>query len=443
MTYNLLKRFCTILLFSFLAIGMSFAQSEPGMNYQALYRGAEGMPLTEQDIAVRFIIRSGSESGPVAFEETHLVNTGNTGVVNLIIGQGISSDDLMDINWAADSYFLDVAVDLEGGTNYETQSISPFLSVPYALHTEAVINDETEDDDADPLNEINQDLSLNGTTLSLTDAGGTVSADLTDLASASIDNDATNELNTNLSLNGTILELTDAGGTLTLDLASIQDGVEDGDADPTNELQTISKEGNVVTLSNGGGSFIDENSEYVAGEGVTITDGVITASGEDCDLEIGDTHAGGIIFYIDPSGCHGLVCAPFDQSDSIRWDNNVGNVFTEARLREYFQGAENTLRIVNTYEANNDHPDYQPYAGLLVSELTLNGYDDWYIPSYDELNLMFTYLHLQGLGNFEASEYWTSTENNAFSTFAQEFSTGNRGQKGRYFFLGVRAIRAF
>jgi len=34
--------------------------------------------------------------------------------------------------------------------------------------------------------------------------------------------------------------------------------VNDADADPTNELQTISKAGDIVTLSDGGGSFVDE-----------------------------------------------------------------------------------------------------------------------------------------------------------------------------------------
>ena len=42
-----------------------------------------------------------------------------------------------------------------------------------------------------------------------------------------------------------------------MDLSPIQDGVDDADNDPSNELQTISKSGNTVTLSDGGGSFTD------------------------------------------------------------------------------------------------------------------------------------------------------------------------------------------
>ena len=52
-----------------------------------------------------------------------------------------------------------------------------------------------------------------------------------------MDVDPTNELNTSVVLNGTDLEVTDAGGTITVDLSSL---VDDADADPTNELTTVS-----------------------------------------------------------------------------------------------------------------------------------------------------------------------------------------------------------
>ena len=38
-----------------------------------------------------------------------------------------------------------------------------------------------------------------------------------------------------------------------------------------------------------------------------------------CGLSIGDTAQAGIIFYLDPSGCHGLVCALTDQSSVTVW----------------------------------------------------------------------------------------------------------------------------
>ncbi len=109
------------------------------------------------------------------------------------------------------------------------------------------IPDNVNDADADPANEL-QTISKNGNTVSLSNGGGSF-VDAVDDA----DNVIGNEYNTSLSLNGNTLNLTDNGGTLSVNLAPLSDA----DADPTNELQTISKSGNTVTLSNGGGSFID------------------------------------------------------------------------------------------------------------------------------------------------------------------------------------------
>ena len=103
------------------------------------------------------------------------------------------------------------------------------------------------------------------------------------------DNDSSNEYNTGASLSGTVLSVTDGGGSQTVDLSSLQDGigtdsqvlslsgnilsisggnsvtlnddVNDADSDPSNELQTITKSGNTVTLSHGGGTFTDSDNQ--------------------------------------------------------------------------------------------------------------------------------------------------------------------------------------
>jgi len=86
-------------------------------------------------------------------------------------------------------------------------------------------------------NEI-QNLLLNGNTVSIS-GGNSITLD---------DNDDTNELNSSVNLNGATLEITDAGGTQSVDLSILKD---DADANPANELQTLSLSGNTLSISNG------------------------------------------------------------------------------------------------------------------------------------------------------------------------------------------------
>ena len=79
------------------------------------------------------------------------------------------------------------------------------------------------DNDNDSSNENNSAVLLTGTTLKVTDAGGTLSADLISLKDDA-DADPNNELNTGASLAGTELKITDAGGTLAVDLSSLSSG---------------------------------------------------------------------------------------------------------------------------------------------------------------------------------------------------------------------------
>ncbi|MES2748518.1 MAG: hypothetical protein V4648_09060 [Bacteroidota bacterium] len=57
----------------------------------------------------------------------------------------------------------------------------------------------------------------------------------------------------------------------------------------------------------------------------------------------------------------------------------------------------------------------------------LNGRKDWFLPSENELALMYSNLHQQGIGNFASTIYWSSTENDATTVNTIDFSTGLSG----------------
>jgi len=155
-------------------------------------------------------------------------------------------------------------------------------------------------------------------------------------------------------------------------------------------------------------------------------------------LAIGDTYEGGIIFYLDANGEHGLVAAPNEQfnGDGISWSTT--NTTTGATGDGVGAGEENTNTIVRELSWGGQ-------AAYLCSSLTLGGYSDWYLPSKYELNLMYTNLAQQGFGNFDnRTAYWSSTEES--STEAWLVGFGDPGGPGYYLKSGqfnVRAVRAF
>ncbi len=111
-----------------------FAQSPLAFNYQAVIRDHSGELVTDQSVGAKVEIIKGSANGSVVYAETHLQASNAYGLISLEIGSGTSIDDFSAIAWGADTYFLRMSVDLNGGADYQLIGTSQLLSVPYALH---------------------------------------------------------------------------------------------------------------------------------------------------------------------------------------------------------------------------------------------------------------------------------------------------------------------
>ena len=226
----------------------SFGQAPEGFKYQAVVRDAGNTILNNQAVGMQIEILQGGISGTPVYTESFTPTTNTYGLVNLEIGTGTTSDDFTIIDWANDTYFIRTSIDVTGGSSYSVMGTSQLMSVPYALHAktaESSIIDNVDDGDADPLNEMNTSVVLNGTNLETTDGNGTLTTDLSLLVDDA-DADPLNEMNTSVVLNGTDLETTDGNGTIVTDLSSL---VDDADADATNELQNIEQ---VLVVGNDG-----------------------------------------------------------------------------------------------------------------------------------------------------------------------------------------------
>jgi hypothetical protein len=84
-------------------------------------------------------------------------------------------------------------------------------------------------------------------------------------------------------------------------------------------------------------------------------------------------------------------------------------------------------------------------AAQLCDSLKVAGYDDWFLPSKDELNLMYTNLKAKGLGEFSNSWYWSSSEVTNGTACVQSFGDGSQYLigSGKNNTHSVWAVRAF
>ncbi len=149
--------------------------------------------------------------------------------------------------------------------------------------------------------------------------------------------------------------------------------------------------------------------------------------------------AGGIVFYVDSDNTHEWSCldaAPAGWYDGDDPEVPWGEMGLEigASARGIGMGAENTESIA-------ERPG--EFAGNLAAVLELNGYADWFLPSREEVVLMYEALYREGIGGLAAEPYWTSTERNADRAMSHNFDTGGQISGQKLNENRVRPIRAF
>lgn len=162
-------------------------------------------------------------------------------------------------------------------------------------------------------------------------------------------------------------------------------------------------------------------------------------------LTIGDFHEGGVIFYIDDTGEHGLVCAVSDQSFGSTWKCETNIVIQGAQETAIGTGAQNTADILLVCDAT------PTIAAAICNSLDLNGYTDWFLPSKDELNEIYknkSAVDVTAVDNggalLQNTNYWSSSHQLSNTVWIQFFGNGG-SQSGNSFDDSnhVRAIRAF
>jgi hypothetical protein len=144
--------------------------------------------------------------------------------------------------------------------------------------------------------------------------------------------------------------------------------------------------------------------------------------------DIGDAGpGGGIVFHVTDGGLHGLEAAAVDQ-ESTQWGCS-GTTISGANGTVVGTGEQNTADIIAGCNETTVASAYGP---------------GWYLPSKDELNLLYAQKVAGVVGGFASYYYWSSSQNNSYYAWSQNFDYGYQSD---YFnkstTKGVRAVRTF
>jgi hypothetical protein len=459
--------------------------------YQAVVRDGSGTPLVNHPITVRCTLHDSSASGNIIYQETHNITTNTLGLFTLHIGTGTASVGNIDsIHWALYKKFLQVEFDTTAqGGNYVDLGTQQFMAVPYALYAETAGNalNGPKGDKGDA--GIQGPIGLTGATGPSGPAGpqgsqgvagtfpnGTAAGEMmywNGSAWVSVQPPVNslpgyqtktlkycngvptwNDCPANYPTLNTDSATSISGYSAILSGFVLNDGgaivTQRGICYSTSTNPTINN--NVIMSGNGTGQFSITASGLLPYTKYYVRSFATNSSGTGYGNEItfttpmviGMDFQGGKLAYILQPGdlgfiageLHGFIAAPSDQGIA-QW-GCYGVSIVGASNFEIGTGNQNTTAIINSCGESN-------FAAKLCADLSLNGYNDWYLPSYYEMIKLYDNRSaIGGFGGYNAV-YWCSTNVSAGDAVGYIFSgfSGGGFNYAKYYSNMVRAIRSF
>lgn len=173
--------------------------------------------------------------------------------------------------------------------------------------------------------------------------------------------------------------------------------------------------------------------------------------------EIGKTGpAGGIVFYDKGNYSKGwryIEAAPTDL-ETYEW-GCLGSLIPNCGKSEIGYGFFNSVAIANYHDnlkTYYENPGICNAAnnGTVAAKKAIhfrnNNFKNWFLPSNDELYLMYTNLHQKAIGDFSNAIYWSSTQENENTVKTINFKDGSTVLKTKLSVTNdskTRAVRYF
>jgi hypothetical protein len=154
------------------------------------------------------------------------------------------------------------------------------------------------------------------------------------------------------------------------------------------------------------------------------------------------TSSGGYVFYdkgVTTDGWRYLEVAPndisYNNSFLIGW--GCSGTPVNQTLQTVGSGLNNTNRILSQCASINS-------AARVCDNYTLNGLSDWFLPSVDELEIMYkSSINVYNLASFSSQEIWSSSEFGASSSYTYNAYYGYKTTESKGLGYRVRPIRRF
>ena len=157
-------------------------------------------------------------------------------------------------------------------------------------------------------------------------------------------------------------------------------------------------------------------------------------------LSVGDEYLGGVVAYIfqpgdtgyDPDVRHGIIATKATLSYGVTW--GCTGTLIGGTSDAIGSAKSNTEAIV-------DNCSDVSFAAKLCNDLVQNGYDDWYLPSKNEIHILQANRDL--IGGYACMAYWSSTEYNQDRAWSRTFCSSSQNYVTKGSSYAVRPIRYF